>query len=42
MYEFMCIVWQLVGSLVGLMLLVSLIYSIVSQFRAEEDTDDDD
>ena len=42
MYEFMCVVWQLVGSAVGLLLLGSLIFSVVEAFRTKEEVEDDD
>lgn len=42
MYEFMCVVWQLVGSVVGLLLLGSLIFSVVEGFRSKEEVEDDD
>ena len=42
MYEFMCVVWQLVGSVVGLLLLVSLIGATINSFRTEEEAEDDD
>ena len=42
MYEFMCVVWQLVGSVLGLLLLGSLIFSVVDAFRNKEEAEDDD
>lgn len=42
MYEFMCVVWQLVGSVFGLLLLGSLIISVVESFRSKEEAEDDD
>lgn len=42
MYEIMCIVWQLVGTITGLLFLYGLIYSVITGFSAKEETDHDD
>ena len=42
MYEFMCVVWQLVGSIIGLLLLAGLIMGAVESFRSKEEAEDDD
>ena len=42
MYDFMCMVWQLVGSVVGLLILMGLIIGAINSFGKEEGSEDDD